>query len=235
MTSPSRRHSHGEGCKFTWCHKTWHTRTLIAVHTWPHVNPTDYVKRVFLQINSAPDGAGGAHKGAGEPRIRRAAAWDYPLELIVGSGYWWWKLVGLEFVNSCVINTPEAGGWAGFKRHLGFQCFCTPRQISLHGGFILHSYVLTTWPHAENASPSHPVRRGIGADLRLSRHTCASLQTGCRIRCRLVTKGLLLMQFKSQEDPRNIRVGWHLPNFVKVKPPTAMMGAFSGQMKYFTR
>lgn len=185
MTSPSRRHSHGQGCKFTWCHKTWHTHTLITVTTWPHVNPTDCVKRVFLHINSVRAGTGG-HTQAGDPRIRCAAAWDYLLELTVGYGYWWWNLVGLEFVNSRVINTPEAGGWAGFKRHLRFQCFCAPRQISLHGGFILHSYVLTTWPHAENASPSHPAPQGIDAtfaDLHLSQHTCTSSRQ--RVRCKL--------------------------------------------------
>lgn len=31
------------------------------------------------------------------------------------------------------------------KGHLGFQRFQAPRQMSLHGGFILHSNVLTTW------------------------------------------------------------------------------------------
>lgn len=30
--------------------------------------------------------------------------------------------------------------------HLGFQRFQATRQMSLHGGFILHSHVLTTWP-----------------------------------------------------------------------------------------
>lgn len=99
--------------------------------------------------------------------------------MIIDSGYWWWKVVGLDFVNSCVINTPEAGGWTGFKRHLGFQCFFAPRQISLHGGFILYSYVLTTWLRAENASPSYPALRWICAtfaDLCLSQYTCTSLR-----------------------------------------------------------
>lgn len=32
------------------------------------------------------------------------------------------------------------------KGHLGFQRFQAPRQMSLQGGFILHSDVLTTWP-----------------------------------------------------------------------------------------
>lgn len=114
---------------------------------------------------------------AGDRRIQHAAAQNSPSEITLDSGYRWWKVVGLDFVNSCVINTPEAGSWTGFKRHLGFQCFCAPRQISLHGGFILHSYVLTTWLRAGNASPSHPALRCICttfADLRLSRHTCTS-------------------------------------------------------------
>lgn len=142
--------------------------------------PPTVLNGCFYRSKTGGGGQGG-HTWAGDPRIRPAAAWDYLLEPTVASGYWWWNLVGLEFVNSRVINTPEAGGWAGFKRHLGFQCFCAPRQISLHGGFILHSYVLTTWLHAENASPSHPAPRGIGAtfaDLRLSQHTCTLAAEG---------------------------------------------------------
>lgn len=65
----------------------------------------------------------------------------------------------------------------GFERLLGFQCFWAHRQMSLHGRFILHSDVLTTWPYTENANPSDPMLQGIGATYTiccLSQHTRTS-------------------------------------------------------------
>lgn len=65
------------------------------------------------------------------------------------------------------------------KGHLGFQRFQAPRQMSLHGGFILHSDVLTTWPPVLKM-PTRQDPRSAGPPLQPIRPTALSQHTHAR-------------------------------------------------------